>query len=93
MRAARGWRYAFREREAYRLPVLFWAGDVKANFDWADPLLLEASLREDEKLVQATARRFADDRGYFAETYLFGAQAPATASDVNPQYSEVRSDI
>ncbi len=33
-----------------------------APFDWADPLSLDASLREEEKLVQATARRFADDR-------------------------------
>ena len=35
---------------------------MKPTFDWADPLLLDATLREDEKLVQATARRFADDR-------------------------------
>ena len=31
-------------------------------FDWADPLLLEASLREDEKLVRDTARGFAQNR-------------------------------
>ena len=36
--------------------------DIWPCFDWADPLLLEASLSEDEKLVQATARRFAQDR-------------------------------
>jgi glutaryl-CoA dehydrogenase len=31
-------------------------------FDWADPLLLEASLREEEKLVQGSARGFAQSR-------------------------------
>ncbi len=31
-------------------------------FDWADPLLLESSLREDEKLVRDTARGFAQAR-------------------------------
>ncbi len=31
-------------------------------FDWADPLLLDASLREEEKLVQASARGFALSR-------------------------------
>ena len=36
--------------------------DIWPPFDWADPLLLEASLSEDEKLVQATARGFAQDR-------------------------------
>ena len=28
-------------------------------FDWADPLLLEASLREEERLVRDSARGFA----------------------------------
>jgi glutaryl-CoA dehydrogenase len=36
--------------------------DIWPSFDWADPLLLDASLREDEKLVQATARGFAQSR-------------------------------
>jgi glutaryl-CoA dehydrogenase len=31
-------------------------------FDWADPLLLDASLREEERLVQASARGFAQSR-------------------------------
>jgi len=31
-------------------------------FDWADPLLLEASLREEEKLVQGSARAFGQSR-------------------------------
>jgi glutaryl-CoA dehydrogenase len=31
-------------------------------FDWADPLLLESSLREEEKLVRDTARGFAQSR-------------------------------
>jgi glutaryl-CoA dehydrogenase len=31
-------------------------------FDWADPLLLDASLREEEKLVQTSARGFAQSR-------------------------------
>jgi glutaryl-CoA dehydrogenase len=31
-------------------------------FDWADPLLLEASLREEERLVRDTARGFAQSR-------------------------------
>jgi glutaryl-CoA dehydrogenase len=41
-----------------------WAGMTKAwpAFDWADPLLLDASLREEEKLVQASARGFAQSR-------------------------------
>jgi glutaryl-CoA dehydrogenase len=32
------------------------------QFDWADPLLLETSLREEEKLVRDTARGFARSR-------------------------------
>jgi glutaryl-CoA dehydrogenase len=36
--------------------------DVWPSFDWADPLLLEASLREDEKLVRDSARNFAQSR-------------------------------
>jgi glutaryl-CoA dehydrogenase len=32
------------------------------QFDWADPLLLETSLREEEKLVRDTARGFAQSR-------------------------------
>ncbi|MFO1248151.1 MAG: acyl-CoA dehydrogenase [Alphaproteobacteria bacterium] len=32
------------------------------TFDWADPLLLEASLREEEKLVRDSARGFAQSR-------------------------------
>jgi len=32
------------------------------SFDWTDPLLMDASLREDEKLVQASARSFAQNR-------------------------------
>ena len=31
-------------------------------FDWADPLLLEASLREEEKLARDSARAFALNR-------------------------------
>ena len=31
-------------------------------FDWADPLLLEGSLREDERLVRDSARAFAQSR-------------------------------
>jgi len=34
----------------------------KAAFDWGDPLLLEASLREEEKLVRDTAHGFAQSR-------------------------------
>ena len=54
----------FPEREAFRLPVFVWAemADLRPPFDWADPLLLDASLREEEKLVQASARRFAESR-------------------------------
>ena len=36
--------------------------DVWPLFDWTDPLLLEASLAEDERLVRDTARAFAQDR-------------------------------
>jgi glutaryl-CoA dehydrogenase len=36
--------------------------DLRPAFDWADPLLLEASLREDEKLVRDSARSFAQSR-------------------------------
>lgn len=32
------------------------------GFDWADPFLLEASLREEERLVQGSARGFAQSR-------------------------------
>ena len=33
-----------------------------APFDWADPLLLDSSLREEERLVQGSARNFAQSR-------------------------------
>jgi glutaryl-CoA dehydrogenase len=36
--------------------------DTWPSFDWADPLLLDSSLHEDEKLVQASARGFAQGR-------------------------------
>src|SRR5689334_11275361 len=36
--------------------------EIWPSFDWADPLLLESSLREDEKLVRDSARRFAQGR-------------------------------
>jgi glutaryl-CoA dehydrogenase len=35
---------------------------AKIAFSWADPLLLDSALREEERLVQASARRFADNR-------------------------------
>src|SRR6185437_4565474 len=49
-------------------PFLFGAlwgmgmADLWPPFDWADPLLLQYALREEEKLVQASARRFAQSR-------------------------------
>ena len=36
--------------------------EVWPAFDWADPLLLESSLREDERLVRDTARGFAQSQ-------------------------------
>jgi glutaryl-CoA dehydrogenase len=36
--------------------------DLWPSFDWADPLLLEDSLREDEKLIRESTRNFAQDR-------------------------------
>src|SRR5690242_9089481 len=59
-----GMAICFPEREAYGLPVSFGAemGNPGLPFDWADPLLLESSLREEEKLVQTSARRFAESR-------------------------------
>ncbi len=53
-------------REAYRRPVFAWTKDDRDlacfPFDWADPLLLEASLHEEEKLVRDSARAFAQSR-------------------------------
>lgn len=52
------------KREACRLPF-YWLGMSKESwpaFDWADPLLLESSLREEEKLVRDSARAFAQNR-------------------------------
>ncbi len=36
--------------------------DIWPSFDWADPLLLDASLREEERLVRDSARNFAQSR-------------------------------
>ena len=36
--------------------------DIWPSFDWADPLLLESSLREEERLVRDSARGFAQSR-------------------------------
>ena len=36
--------------------------EVWPAFDWADPLLLDSSLREDERLVRDSARSFAQSR-------------------------------
>jgi len=54
----------FQPWEAFRIPVFFGLGmpSIWPSFDWADPLLLEASLREDEKLVRDSARGFAQSR-------------------------------
>jgi glutaryl-CoA dehydrogenase len=49
---------------ACRLPVVMgWEmPETWPAFDWADPFLLDASLREEERLVQASARGFAQSR-------------------------------
>ncbi len=36
--------------------------DLKAEFDWADPLLLAGELSEEERLVQASTQDFCQDR-------------------------------
>jgi glutaryl-CoA dehydrogenase len=51
----------FPKREACCLPVFMWAG-MWPQFDWTDPLGLEASLTEDERLVRDTARGYARER-------------------------------
>jgi glutaryl-CoA dehydrogenase len=51
-----------RTREAFRLPLYFGLGMKKVAFDWTDPLLLEASLREEERLLRDSARGFAQTR-------------------------------
>ena len=54
-----------RYAKAYCLPVLLWLGMSSTSwpaFDWTDPLLLEASLREEERLVRDSARAFAKNR-------------------------------
>jgi glutaryl-CoA dehydrogenase len=38
------------------------APEKAAAFDWADPFLLEDQLTEDERLIQASARQFAQER-------------------------------
>jgi len=43
--------------EAHPMPQ-----SIDAEFDWADPLLIGAELSEEERLVQASARSFAQDR-------------------------------
>ena len=43
-------------------PFCFGQGMKKVAFDWTDPLLLEASLREEERLVRDSARGFAQAR-------------------------------
>jgi glutaryl-CoA dehydrogenase len=43
-------------------PFYFELGMKKVAFDWTDPLLLEASLREEERLVRDSARGFARER-------------------------------
>ena len=73
-------------------------------FDWADPLLLEASLHEDEKLVRDSARSFAQarlmplvqgmhrhetfDRNLLAEFGALGLFG-STLQDYGPGVSEV----
>jgi len=51
-------------RKAWRFPVAMgWdMPELWPAFDWADPLLLDASLREEERLVQGSARGFAQSR-------------------------------
>jgi len=50
-------------RKACRLLFLGWAmTEVWPRFDWADPLLLDSFLREEERLVQSSARNFAQSR-------------------------------
>src|SRR5476649_166187 len=43
-------------------PFYFELGMKKVAFDWTDPLLLETSLREEERLVRDSARGFAQAR-------------------------------
>jgi glutaryl-CoA dehydrogenase len=51
-------------RKACCLPALMgWdMPELWPAFDWADPLLLDASLREEERLIQSSARGFAQSR-------------------------------
>jgi len=50
--------------KACRLPVAMGCDMPESwpAFDWADPFLLDTSLREEERLVQASARGFAQSR-------------------------------
>ena len=59
------WRTSKPRHEGKHFASPFFFGAEMAEwppFDWADPLLLASSLREDEKLIQASARRFAESR-------------------------------
>ena len=47
---------------AFRAPFILGWGMKKVAFDWTDPLSLEASLREEERLVRDSARGFAQTR-------------------------------
>ena len=38
------------------------AADIKARFDWADPLLLDSQLSEDERMIRDVARAYAQDQ-------------------------------
>jgi glutaryl-CoA dehydrogenase len=38
------------------------AEKIKAQFDWADPLLLEQQLTQEERMVRDTARQYAQDK-------------------------------
>jgi len=44
------------------MPVTATPKEVRASFDWADPLLLEDELGEDERLIRDSARSYCQDR-------------------------------
>jgi glutaryl-CoA dehydrogenase len=55
-----------------------------ANFDWQDPFLLDQQLSEEERLIQQSARRFAQERlmPRVAEDYLNECTSPAIFAEL-----------
>ena len=69
-------------KNRYKEQGIAMATNSTGTFQWADPLLLDAQLTDDERLIAKTARDFAQEKlsPRIVEAYLAGENRPRDLS-------------